>query len=235
MRIRLVLFLAILIGLSDRFVSASEPCHNCAKWEKEIAAFERSDAVNPPPKGAVEFVGSSTIRLWKNLEQDFPGQRVFNRGFGGSQIEDATHFAPRIIFPYAPSMIFLQAGGNDLNGGKTPDQVFADLKEFVSAVHAKLPQSKIFFISLRPTVKRWKQHEQELALNGLVKDFAQKSQALNYIETYDLSLDTKGQSRSDLFAPDKLHFNAQGYKLLAERVRGALPKREVAVSAAQTH
>ena len=235
MRNRLILFLAIVMALSGRLAPAGEAGHNSAKWEKEIAAFEKSDAVNPPPKGAVEFVGSSTIRLWKTLAQDFPDRSVINRGFGGSQIEDATHFAPRIIFPYAPSMVFIQAGSNDLNAGKTPGQVFADLKEFVSTVHSRLPQTKIFFISLRPTVKRWKQHEQELELNQLVKGFAQKGSELNYVETYDLSMGPNGQSRPELFGPDKLHLNAQGYKLLAERVRAAFPKKEVAVNVSKGH
>jgi hypothetical protein len=79
--------------------------HNFDKWEKNIAAYEKADAVNPPPKGAILFMGSSTVLLWKTLAQDFSQHTVINRGFGGSQIVDATHFAPRIIFPYAPKAI----------------------------------------------------------------------------------------------------------------------------------
>ena len=91
----------VAVALAHRTVCA-ETNHNFARWEKEIAAYERMDRTNPPPKGGVLFIGSSTIRLWKTLAQDFPDQRVINRGFGGSQIVDATHFAERIIFPYEP-------------------------------------------------------------------------------------------------------------------------------------
>src|SRR5271169_473 len=119
--------------------TAAETNHNFDQWEKDIAAFEKSDLTNPPPKGAIEFIGSSTIARWKTLAQDFPGQPVFNRGFGGSEIVDSTHFAPRVIFPYAPRMIILRAGGNDLWAGKSPEQVFADFQEFVAVVDAKLP------------------------------------------------------------------------------------------------
>src|SRR4051794_39551306 len=76
-----------------------------ARWEKEIAAFEAKDRENLPPKGAVLFTGSSTIRMWTSLPQDYPDQKVINRGFGGSEIADATHFADRIIFPYEPKMV----------------------------------------------------------------------------------------------------------------------------------
>ena len=68
-----------------------------AQWEKEIAAFEAADKTNPPPQGAILFVGSSSIRLWKTLARDFPGHQVINRGFGGSQITDSVHFAGRVV------------------------------------------------------------------------------------------------------------------------------------------
>jgi hypothetical protein len=47
-----------------------------AKWEKEISAFEQQDRENPPPKNAIVFVGSSSIRLWSTLAEDFPWHRV---------------------------------------------------------------------------------------------------------------------------------------------------------------
>jgi lysophospholipase L1-like esterase len=194
------------------------------RWEKEIAAYEQMDRTNPPPKGALLFIGSSTIRLWQTLAQDFPGHRVINRGFGGSQIVDATHFAERIIFPYEPRTVFLRAGGNDLNAGKTPEQVFADFKEFVARVHAKLPETEIVFISLSPSIARWKQAEQTKALNTMIEEYTRRAPRLKYIETYSLPLGPDGQPRPDLFAADKLHFSAAGYKLLAERVRPHLPK-----------
>jgi len=202
----------------------AETNHNFAQWEKEIAAFEQSDLTNPPPRGAVEFLGSSTIRRWTTLAQDFPGQPVYNRGFGGSEIADSTHFAPRIVFPYAPRMIVFRAGGNDLWAGKSPEQVFADFKKFVAVIHAQLPDTEIIFISWNPTPSRWKQHEQEKELNRLVENFVRQTPHLKYIETYDLPLGADGQPRPELFVADQLHFNAAGYKLLTERVRPLFSK-----------
>src|SRR5262245_54124783 len=94
------------------------------KWEKEISTYEKTDAAKAPEKGSVVFVGSSSIRLWTSLTQDFSEYKVINRGFGGSQIEDSTFFADRIIFPYEPKMVVLYAGGNDINAGKSVEQVF---------------------------------------------------------------------------------------------------------------
>lgn len=195
------------------------PKHNFAQWEKEISAYEQNDAANPPPKGGIVFIGSSTIRLWSTLAEDYPGEPVINRGFGGSEILDSTHFAPRILFPYEPRKVFLRAGGNDIANGKSVDQVFADFKDFAETVHARLPAAKIYYISWSPSISRWKQAGKEKELNTLVAGYIAGKPYLRYIETYDLPLGSDGKPRAFLYRADGLHFDAAGYKLLAARVR----------------
>ncbi len=190
-----------------------------ARWEKDIAAYEAMDRVNPPPRGAVLFIGSSTIRLWKTLESDFPDHRVINRGFGGSQIADSTFFAERIIFPYEPRVVVLRAGGNDLHAGKTPAQVFADYQAFVARVHARLPQTRIVYIATNPTPARWAERDAARALNAMIEAYTRPRPYLKYVETYDMVLGPDGRPRPELFAPDRLHFSPEGYRLLTERVR----------------
>ena len=179
------------------------------------------DRTNPPPKGADLFIGSSTIRLWKSLAEDFPDRRIINRGFGGSEIVDSTHFADRIIFPYQPAKVFLRAGGNDLWAGKSVEQVFADFEEFVSKIQAKLPETEIVFISLSPSIARWRQADKEKAVNDLIEKFARRSTRVRFIDAWSVPLDSDGKPRPELFLPDKLHFNPEGYKLLTARVRAA--------------
>ena len=138
--------------------ATTRAAHNFARWEKAIADFEAADRANPPPQGAVLFTGSSTIRLWTTLQQDLPNHKVINRGFGGNEIVDCMHFADRMIFPYQPRMVVLRAGGNDLWGGKTPEQVFHDFQDFVTTMKSRLPQAQIVFIGLSPSISRWRQH-----------------------------------------------------------------------------
>jgi lysophospholipase L1-like esterase len=218
-RLLKTVFLACFASACSAFAAELPAQPGVSKWEKDIAAFERADATNPPPKGALLFIGSSTVRMWKTLKADFPNHAVINRGFGGSQIADATEFAPRIVFPYAPKAVYLRSGGNDLWAGKTVNQVFADFQAFVAAVHAKLPETDIVYISLCPSVARWKQAEITKELNAKVAAFIQGKPHLRYVETYDMVLAPDGQPRPELFIKDLLHFNAEGYKLLAERVR----------------
>jgi len=223
-RTALFSLIALLSVAPWREALSDETNHNFAQWESEIAAFEAKDRANPPPQNALLFIGSSTIRKWTSLAADFPDQPVINRGFGGSEIVDSTYFADRIVFPYAPRMIFFRAGGNDLWAGKSPDEVFADFKAFVAKVRTRLPDTDIVFISWTPTPSRWNQHDKEKALNTLVADYARRTPHLQYIETYDLALGADGRPRPELFLADQLHFNAAGYKLLAARVRPFLPQ-----------
>ena len=223
-RSSICLLVAIVLAVFASLSLAQTNQHDFGKWEKEIAAYEQSSQTNPPPKHGILFIGSSTIRLWRSLAQDYPGFPVINRGFGGSEIVDSTHFAPRIVFPYEPKAIFFRAGGNDIAAGKSPEAVFEDFKDFETAVHARLPDTDIYFISWAATLARWQNRDKEKRLNDLVKDLASHAPHVKYIETADVALGADGKPRAELFIADKLHLNADGYKLLAERVRPYLPK-----------
>jgi hypothetical protein len=98
-RVAMLSLVGCLIFASRGAAVSAEAEHDFAKWEKAIAAYEQTDRTNRPPKGALLFIGSSTIRLWKTLAQDFPEQRVINRGSGGSEIVDSSHCGS----PHAPS------------------------------------------------------------------------------------------------------------------------------------
>jgi lysophospholipase L1-like esterase len=198
--------------------------HDYAKWEKTIAGFEQKDKETPPPKGAVLFVGSSTIVRWKSLAADYPGVTVLNRGFGGNQIKDSTYYAERMIFPYEPKAIFLRAGGNDINAGWPAEDVFEDYKKFVAKVRARFPNIPITYIGLSPTIKRIAQIAEGNKLNDLIAAYCKENTGLVYIDCKDLTLGADGQPRPELFVEDMLHFSEAGYKLLAERVRPHLPK-----------
>src|SRR5438093_9388201 len=185
-RAALLSMVGFLIVAPWRVSLCAEGGHDFGKWEKEIAAYEQMDRTNPPLTGSLLFIGSSTIRLWKTLAQDFPGHRVINRGFGGSEIVDSTHFAERVILPCKPRVVFLRAGGNDLWAGKTPEQVFADFKEFVAKVQAKAPETQIAFISLSPSIARWQQADKEKAFNAMVEAYTSKARRLKYIDTWSV-------------------------------------------------
>ena len=193
-----------------------------AKWESEIKAFEATDRTNPPPRNAIVFVGSSSIRLWKTLARDFPEYNVINRGFGGSAIADSVAFAERIVLPYRPRMVVLYAGDNDIAGGKPPEQVAADFKVFVQKIQTALPKSRIAFIAIKPSPSRWNLVENIKATNRMIETFCRQDERLIYIDVFRPMLGADGRPRAELFVEDRLHMNAAGYALWTELIKPRL-------------
>ncbi len=209
----------VLAGLSARAAD------DFSKWEKEIAAFEAADKTSPPPRDAILFIGSSSIRFWTTLAEDFPNHKVINRGFGGSQIADSTHFADRIVWPYEPRQIVMLCGGNDLNAGKTPQQVADDFKAFVARVREKLPDVPITYISIPAAPVRWAQREKIVEANRLIEACAKSGSKLTFIDVFSKQLTPDGQPDETLFREDRLHLNAKGYLLLKSAVAPLLGKK----------
>ncbi len=205
-----------LIAVSSGF-TATTTIGN--RYENEIRVFEMSDATNKPPENGILFIGSSSIRLWKDLKSDFPDLPVINRGFGGSQIIDSVYFAERIVFPYKPRMIIMYAGGNDINVGKSPEEVFNDFKMFVKKVHNNLPSTKIGYISISPNFARWKQVDKVKEANKLIQEYTLRDPRLFFIDTFTYMIGEDGLPKPDIFVSDGLHMNRKGYDIWKAVIR----------------
>ena len=211
--------LAALLALSGAVGSPAAEKSPSQRWEGEIRAFEAADKKCPPPQGAILFIGSSGIRMWKTLAEDFPEHQVINRGFGGSQIADSLYYAKRIVFPYKPRLIVLRAGGNDIAAGKSPQQCAADFRAFVEKVRGKLPETRICYMAFNNSPARWQNAAKENNLNQLIKDYIASHENLDYIDAATPMLGADGKPRPELFLKDRLHCNAAGYKLWVSIVR----------------
>ncbi|MDR3404057.1 MAG: SGNH/GDSL hydrolase family protein [Chthoniobacter sp.] len=218
----LCFLLPLFTSLTPRLRAETAP-DPFAKWEPEIAAFEAKDQQNPPPKGGIVFVGSSSIRKWTTLAEDFPHHQMLNRGFGGSQLIDSVHFADRIVLPYEPRMVVLYAGSNDIHAGKSPEQVFTDFQAFVDKIHATLPKTEIAYISNAGNPSRWTEVEKVKATNVLIEGYIKDHPGLKFINVFPRMLGSDGLPRPEIFVADRLHMNAAGYKIWTEIVGPYLP------------
>ncbi|AOS44312.1 GDSL-like Lipase/Acylhydrolase [Lacunisphaera limnophila] len=185
------------------------------RFASEIMRYEEADAAQRPLPGQILFLGSSTIRLWVTLQEDFASFEVINRGFGGARLAEVTLNLQRIAFPYAPRQIVLFAGGNDLADGHSPEQVLADFQRFVEHTRRALPDVPISYIGIYHNPQRWHLRHKFRETNSLIANFCRHTPALEFIETYPSFLAADGKPSPALFAEDKLHLNAAGYKVLA--------------------
>ena len=219
--------LALVLFLGSTFVEAVQlppntvAQQNSAKWESEIVAFEASDRTNPPPKDCILFVGSSSIRMWSTLKEDFPRFPVVNRGFGGSELADSVNLAGRIILPYKPREVVIYAGANDLAGGKPPELVYGDFAALVARIQDRLPNTRIALIASAPNPKRWAIVEKVKKFNSLAKDYCQ-AHGLIFIDVFPLMLGEDGLPKPDIFRQDGLHMNPKGYLIWKQAVAPCL-------------
>ncbi|MGI8883505.1 MAG: SGNH/GDSL hydrolase family protein [Pyrinomonadaceae bacterium] len=207
-----LLLLIVLLNLQI-FAFAQSNYERTNLWEKEIAAFAAADKKESPSKGKVLFVGSSSIRGWRTLREDFPGFYTLNRGFGGSHLEDVNFYAPQIVTPYKPQLIVLYAGENDIVAGKLVEGVYDDYKKFVSIVRKKLPKTRLIFVSLKPSPSRWEFAPKFKELNALIKTHTETDKHLLFVDVWSPMLDADGEPKKNIFQADNLHLNDEGYRI----------------------
>ncbi|CAD0350093.1 SGNH/GDSL hydrolase family protein [Xanthomonas hortorum] len=196
-----------------------------AAWENDMQRFADSDAQQQPPKHGIVFVGSSSIRFWDTLAQDFPGKPVINRGFGGSEVRDSTWYADRIVIPYMPRQVVLYAGDNDLNSGRTPEQVRDDVLAFVTRIRSDLPKARISYLSIKPSPSRAHLLPAIVTANRLIKDALAPLPRVDYVDVYTPMLDASGKPRAELFREDMLHMTADGYAIWRKAVAPVLEQK----------
>ncbi|MEW6385827.1 MAG: SGNH/GDSL hydrolase family protein, partial [Pseudomonadota bacterium] len=160
--------------------------------------------------------------MWESLATDFPGQPVFNRGFGGSEVRDSTWYADRIVVPYAPCKVFFYAGDNDLNSGRSAVQVRDDVVAFVQRVHRDLPKTRVEYLSIKPSPSRAHLLPAINEANTLIKAALATLPNTGFTDIYTPMLGTDGQPDATLFREDMLHMTPAGYaiwtKALAPKV-----------------
>jgi lysophospholipase L1-like esterase len=226
------LALALWAGLSCCLLAQTAPAKKQppeVRWAKEIGAFEAADKTNPPPKDAVLFIGSSSIKRWTNVADAFPEHKVINRGFGGSQLADSVAFVGRIVTPYQPRLVLLYAGDNDIASGKSPETVLRDFKEFVAKIHAALPRTPIAYIAIKPCPSREKFIDQVKTANRLIREYCVTDDRLEFVDVFTPMLTAEGRPRADLCVKDMLHLNAEGYKLWASIIKPVLDQHAAPV------
>lgn len=205
--------LPILVFLVGGWFAAAPPhAHAEDRWEPAIRAFETADQEQPPEKGGIVFIGSSSIRRW-DLGKSFPDLNVINRGFGGSQMADSVRYAERILLPLEPRTVVVYAGDNDINAGKSPEIVFADFTAFVARVHDTLPKTKILFIAIKPSLRRWNLVDTMRRANHKVEKFASTHPLVKFVDIDTPMLGDDGRPRPEFFVEDGLHMTDEGYRV----------------------
>jgi len=193
------------------------------RFEKSIAAFEEQDKTAPPPEGAIVCIGSSSMRRWhETIHEDLAPLTVIARGFGGSTMNDALYYAERIVIAYKPRAVLLYEGDNDTSNGIGPQEIRDTFEAFVAKIHEALPQTRIYALSIKPSIKRLAIWPDMQEANRLLAETCGGDARLTYINVASIMLNEDGQPKPDIFTSDDLHMNEKGYQLWTQVVRPVL-------------
>ena len=173
---------------------------------------------NKKMEAPIIFYGSSTIRLWKSLNEDFKDVDVINLGFGGAYIDSLSKNFNLLINFLNPKAIVIYLGGNDLNLSLSPKEIIFKIKKFVQKINKKYPNTNIGYITIKPSVERKNKLSDIKKINKGVKLIANDFPNLVYIDVYNKLLD-KGKVTSKFLLQDGLHLNKEGYKVLTRAVK----------------
>jgi lysophospholipase L1-like esterase len=214
-RLRFLATCFACIACSGSFAQApSGVAHaQAGPWDGALKTFEEEDLRRSPDSGGVVFVGSSSIRLWTGLETQWRDLPVIKRGFGGSRLSDCVQYLDKLVIRHHPRLVLVYAGENDLAEGRSPSDVLAQFTALVRGIRKELPQTRVAFISIKPSPARESLIPEVRETNRLVEQYVAATPSLEYIDVYSPMLDELGHPRQELFRSDALHLNDSGYAL----------------------
>jgi lysophospholipase L1-like esterase len=163
-------------------------------------------------KKLVVFTGSSSIRMWKDVQSYFPDYNIINNGFGGSHFSDLLFFYNELVLKPKPEILFIYEGDNDINDKKKPRKVLKEAKELAGKIREDLPGTRVIFISPKPSIARVNLKNSYIRFNKKLQKYCKK-QNLGFADVWFPMLDNDGYVFIDIFLEDGLHMNKKGYDI----------------------
>jgi lysophospholipase L1-like esterase len=222
----LVSLLALLPLAIDRAsaqaVATAAPSSRPIGFGPDIRAFLESDTMDPPPRDAILFIGSSIFRQWTNVREHMAPLSVFNRAFGGSRTWEVLHYMDQIVLPYRPRIIVYYTGSNDVNAGESAADIVSRTKAFIDRTHAALPETRIYYVAINKSPDKRDRWNVVDAVNNELRAAATSTPHLRHIDLNPVLFDAKGEPRTELYRPDGLHFHPPAYDLFAGIIKPIL-------------
>ncbi|MBJ7539936.1 cyclic nucleotide-binding domain-containing protein [Marinomonas transparens] len=187
--------------------------HLDIEFESDVRELEFRHAYKEYKEQPVAFYGSSTIRLWDDLEDKFRDKSAINLGFGGATLEACVYYFERIILPHNPRSLVLYAGDNDIGNHKNCNKVIQLYIELLQKIDRHLPGIPVTLISIKCSPTRLEMSKVINETNQQIARLAKTRPNTQYLDLLSPLLDKQGELKENLFEGDKLHLNKKGYDI----------------------
>ena len=195
------------------FMATNIAAQDIAPFAEEVAAIKKKyDTLWDASKETIVFTGSSSIRIWHDLQERFPEYQIINSGFGGSQASDLLGYSQELILQYRPKKVFIYEGDNDISAGKSTREIMKDISEIVATIRAQDATTEIVLIAAKPSIARWSFKKDYKRLNRKFRKMSRRDVQMNYADVWKPMLNRR-KVKEDLFIEDGLHMNAKGYEI----------------------
>jgi lysophospholipase L1-like esterase len=204
-----IFFILFILILGIITSNAQDP----TRFQEQVDQLFSAEHDFKPNQKLVVFTGSSSISMWKDVQERFPDFNVVNNGFGGSHFSDLLYFYDELVTKQTPEILFIYEGDNDVGSGKKASLIYKDFKTLTKKIQRDLPATKVVFISPKPSIARWHLNKQYNKINKKIAKFCSKTNGFEYADVWPAMLNEKGEIRKDIFLDDGLHMNSKGYDL----------------------
>ena len=213
-----VVTVSVLWGIAAKEY-ASEPSY----YDQKCASFAKQNS--NLSKGQIVFIGDSLTDFY-HLDDYFTTLPLatYNRGIAGDTSGGVLDRLQISLFDIAPSKIVLMIGINDINGGKSLEDILTNYRAILTSIKENLPAAEVICESVLPmnaTVANYKIDldagtEKIKALNVGIQALAQEK-GCPFVNLYPL-LSDGNDHLVEGYSTDGLHLSAAGYAVVADAV-----------------
>ena len=209
MNLKSILIVIVFLILGTLFSNAQDP----NRFKDQVDQLAGKEYNFSTDKKLVVFTGSSSIRMWNDVQSYFPEYNVINNGFGGSHFSDLLYFYEQLIVKPAPTILFIYEGDNDVANNKKPRKILKEVKLLTEKLKADLPETKVIYISPKPSISRVHLKNTYIKFNSKLEKYCKKHDNIEFADVWYPMLDNKGNVYKDVFLEDGLHMNKKGYDI----------------------
>ncbi len=182
-------------------------------FDQEVADLKKRTQDKKFQENLIIFYGSSTFTLWEDMRGYFPEYNIANLGFGGSTLEDCDEYFESLVVPLSPRLVFVYAGDNDLDNGRSPQAVLESLKSILAANRRRQPSVPLVYVSIKVSQARLHFMHKIAYTNRIIEGFIGGEAGIHFLDITRRMVSRGYVPFNACFSEDPLHMNRLGYRI----------------------